>query len=92
MRFLSGLPALLLLAAPVAAETPQRPWSPEDTQEWEQAERYAAEGAEKLMRSFEMLLKAMPYGLPRTDEEGNIVIPRQHPHTLAPDRQDSGRT
>ena len=92
MPLLLAFLGLLLIAGPAAAETQREPWPPQDTQEWQQAQKYAAEGAEKLMRSFEMLLKAMPYGLPQVDAEGNIVIPRQHPHAAPSDRQDGGRT
>lgn len=75
---------LLLLAAPAMAYDESDRWSPQDTEEWQQAQRYAAEGAAKLMQSFEMMLKTMPYGLPQMDAEGNIIIPRQHPHPAPP--------
>ena len=76
--------ALLLLAAPAYAERPADPFSPQDTEEWQRAEQTAREALDKLMRSFDLLLQTRPYGAPRVDEDGNIVIPRQHPHPLPP--------
>jgi hypothetical protein len=86
MKFITAALALLLLAAPAIAHDQSDPWSPQDTEEWRQAQRYAAEGAEKLMQSFEMMLQAMPYGLPQMDAEGNIIIPRRHPHPVPRER------
>jgi len=79
MRLTAALFATLLLAGPAIAHDLGDGWSPQDTEEWRQAQRYAEEGAAKLMQSFDMMLKAMPYGLPQMDAEGNIIIPRQHP-------------
>lgn len=81
---------LLLLAVPAYAE-PGDPVSPQDTEEWQRAEQNAREAVDKLMRSFDLLLQTMPYGAPRIDDEGNIVIPRQHPHPL-PGRDGTTRT
>lgn len=75
---------LLLLTAPAYAERPADLFSPQDTEEWRRAEQSAREALEKLIRSFDLLLQTMPYGVPRVDEDGNIVIPRQHPHPLPP--------
>jgi hypothetical protein len=90
MRFdMSRIAALLLallLATPAMAHDSSDQWSPQDTEEWRQAQRYAQEGAEKLMQSFDMMLKAMPYGLPHMDGEGNIIIPRQHPRAAPGER------
>jgi hypothetical protein len=82
---------LLLLAAPAYAERPGAPVPPQDTEEWQRAEQNAREAVDKLMRSFGLLLQTMPYGAPRTDDDGNIVIPRQHPHPL-PGRDGTTRT
>ena len=82
---------LLLLAAPAYAERPDALVSPQDTEEWQRAEQNAREAVDKLMRSFDLLLQTMPYGAPRVDDEGNIVIPRQHPHPL-PGREGAVRT
>ncbi|HKW53370.1 MAG TPA: hypothetical protein VJO12_06745 [Stellaceae bacterium] len=81
----------LLLAAPAYAERPGDLVSPQDTEEWQHAERNAREAVDKLMRSFDLLLQTMPYGAPRIDNDGNIVIPRQHPHPL-PGRDGTTRT
>jgi hypothetical protein len=80
----------LLLAAPAYAGRAD-PVSPQDTEEWQRAEQNAREAVDKLMRSFDLLLQTMPYGAPRVDDEGNIVIPRQHPHPL-PGREGAVRT
>ena len=85
-RIAALLAPLLLLANPAMAYDQSDRWSPEDTEEWQQAQRYAAEGAEKLMQSFEMMLQAMPYGLPQMDADGNIIIPRRHPHPVPRER------
>jgi len=82
---------LLLLAAPAYAEPPSAPVSPQDTEEWQRAEQNAREAVDKLMRSFDLLLQTMPYGAPRVDDDGNIIIPRQHPHPL-PGRGGTTRT
>lgn len=92
MRLFYVLLGLLLAGPAAAAQPPADRWSPEDTQEWQQAQKEAQEGAEKLMRSFDMFLRTLPYGLPYVDGEGNIVIPRQHPHALPPGRHDGDRT
>jgi PAS domain-containing protein len=75
---------LVLLTAPAYAERPVDLVAPQDTEEWRRAEQSAREALEKLIRSFDLLLQTMPYGAPRVDEDGNIVIPRQHPHPLPP--------
>ncbi len=83
MPFVLILAGLLLLAAPARAEAP-RPLPPQQTEEWRQAEKYARDALDNMMRSFDALLQAMPYGPPRVDGDGNIVIPRQRPHPLPP--------
>ena len=85
--------SLLLLAAPAYADAERlgTPASPQDTEEWQQAEQNAREAVDKLMRSFDLLLQTMPYGAPRIDDDGNIIIPRQHPHPL-PGRDGTTRT
>jgi hypothetical protein len=82
---------ILLLAAPAYAGRPGDLFSPQDTEEWQRAEQNAREALDKLMRSFDLLLQTMPYGAPRVDDDGNIVIPRQHPHPL-PGRDGTVRT
>ena len=82
---------LMLLAVPAYAERPGAVVSPQDTEEWQRAEQNAREAVDKLMRSFDLLLQTMPYGAPRIDDDGNIVIPRQHPHPL-PGRGGTTRT
>ena len=82
MSRLALMLSVLLLAAPAYAEQPGAPVSPQDTEEWQRAEQNAREAVDKLMRSFDLLLQTMPYGAPRVDDDGNIIIPRQHPHPL----------
>jgi hypothetical protein len=94
MRWIAALFAVLLIAGPAIARESADSGSPRDSEEWRQAQKYAEEGAEKLRQSFELLLDAMPYGLPRMDADGNIIIPRQHPHPAPAERSwlDRGRT
>jgi hypothetical protein len=59
------IPILLLLATPAAAD------------ERAQAEDLAREGANKLMRAFELFIDSLPrYEAPRIAPNGDIVIPR----------------
>jgi hypothetical protein len=83
---------LLLLAAPAFAGQPAAPVAPQDTEEWRHAEQNARQALDKLMHSFDLLLQTMPYGVPRVDDDGNIVIPRQHPHPLPPGGEGPVRT
>jgi len=63
---------LLLLAAPAAAQESEAP--PEEKRP---PEEMAREGVELLLRALRGFLQAVPqYGLPRLNEEGDIVIPR----------------
>ncbi len=83
MPLILVLTGFLLLAAPAWADAPA-PVPPQQTEEWQQAERYAREALDDMLRSFDSLLQAMPYGPPRIDGDGNIVIPRQRPRPLPP--------
>ena len=83
---------LILLAAPAYAGQPAAPVAPQDTEEWRHAEQNARQALDKLMHSFDLLLQTMPYGVPRVDDDGNIVIPRQHPHPLPPGEEGPVRT
>lgn len=91
MSRLALMLTFLVLSAPAYAGQPRDLVSPQDTEEWQRAEQNAREAVDKLMRSFDLLLQTMPYGAPRVDDEGNIVIPRQHPHPL-PGREGAVRT
>jgi hypothetical protein len=52
-------------------------------------EDLAREGAERLLRALEGLLHAIPqYGMPRVEENGDIVIPRLNP----PDQDENGES
>jgi hypothetical protein len=90
MPLILALLALLLAAAPAAAQQPLSQAWPWDTETWRDAQKYAEKGAAELMQSLTVLLRAMPYGLPRVDAQGNIIIPRQHPPAL--DRHQRDRT
>ncbi len=64
--------SVLLLGAMPAAAADDEPKS-----KTERAEELAREGAERLMSTLETLLRAIPqYGMPRIEENGDIVIPR----------------
>lgn len=75
MRVISAAAAIMVLAMPALAADPS---PPEDSkQKQEQATQLALEATQKLMLALELLIKSLPqYGLPRIDEDGNIVIPR----------------
>lgn len=63
---LAGSPAMVR-----AQEEPPKEKSPEEL---------AREGADRLMRALEGLLQVIPqYGVPRIEENGDIVIPRLNP-------------
>lgn len=80
-----GLALATVLAAPLAAPTPGLAQEPEQ----KPPEEMAREGVELLLRALRGFLEAVPqYGLPRIDENGDIVIPRlrrdempEHPET-----------
>lgn len=60
--------ALALAAAPAAAQSEDKSQQPGEM---------AREGIERLMNAIETFVQSLPqYGVPRIDEEGNIVIPR----------------
>jgi hypothetical protein len=92
MPLLLAFAAVLFLLEPALAQAPGQPVPPQQTEEWRRAEQFAREGVEKFIRSFESVLEAMPYGAPRVDEDGNIVIPRQHPRPLPPGNGRDGTT
>ena len=75
MRIAAAAAALMFLTAPALAEDAP---PPEDSQQkQEQAAKLAMEATQKLMQALELLIKSLPqYGLPRIDEDGNIIIPR----------------
>jgi hypothetical protein len=67
------LAALLAWSGPVAAQS-DGGGGGDDGQS---AEEMAREGVERLMNALETFLGSIPqYGVPRIDDEGNIVIPR----------------
>jgi hypothetical protein len=72
---LAGALALVLTAtAPAAAQE-----GGEDQQQ-SNPEELAREGAERIMRAIEGILQFIPqYGMPRIQEDGDIVIPRLNP-------------
>lgn len=77
--------AAMLLAA--AASPPALAQAPAAGEEREQGspEELAREGLERLMRALEGFLRTIPqYGVPRVEENGDIVIPRLDP----PGRED----
>lgn len=66
--------ALVLLGGP----EPVRAQSEESEQS--SPEELAREGAERLMQALEQILRVIPqYGMPRIEEDGDIVIPRLNP-------------
>lgn len=74
---IKSLPAALaiavLLLGPAAPAFAQE----EPKSSTERAEELAREGAQRLMSALETLLQVIPqYGMPRIEENGDIVIPR----------------
>lgn len=75
MRVLTAAAAIMLLAFPALAADPSAPG--ESQRKQEQAAELAIEATQKLMAALELLIQSLPqYGMPRIDEDGNIVIPR----------------
>lgn len=92
-----SIAALLLLAAlattPAAAQAPQQ--APQATEPEARApEEMAREGVELLLRALRGFLEAVPqYGLPRIDDNGDIVIPRlRRDETLQPPTTEETRS
>ena len=62
----AALVAALVLGAPGVAAS-------ED-----QAKEKLREGAARIMEAIELMIRAIPtYGMPRIDDDGNIIIPRR---------------
>ena len=75
MRVLTAAAAIMILAMPALAADPSPPEESQSQQE--KAAELALEATQKLMLALELLIKSLPqYGLPRIDEDGNIIIPR----------------
>jgi hypothetical protein len=67
------LAALLALPTPLAAQSD----GGESQGDGRSAEDMAREGVERLMNALETFLGSIPqYGVPRIDDDGNIIIPR----------------
>lgn len=76
LRLILAAVLLAALAAPGPAAAQSQPPSGKE----ESPEELAREGVERLMRALEGILKAIPqYGVPRVEEDGDIVIPRLNP-------------
>ncbi len=74
-RVAAALTAVLVLAGSPALARAQ-----EEAPKEQSPEELAREGAERLMRALEGLLQVIPqYGMPRIEENGDIVIPRLNP-------------
>jgi hypothetical protein len=64
-----ALAVALVLGAPAVAAPP--------TSEG-QAKEKLREGAARIMEAIELMIRAIPtYGMPRIDDDGNIIIPRR---------------
>ena len=76
MRKIAAALAMIIFAtAPVLGGEP----SPsQDSQEKQrQAEELAIEATQRFMQAIELMIQALPqYGMPRIDDQGNIIIPR----------------
>ena len=70
----AALAMLLTAAGPAAAQE-----GGDDNQQSNPGD-LAREGAERIMRALEGILQIIPqYGMPRIEEDGDIVIPRLNP-------------
>lgn len=78
----------LALATALTAPTPGLAQEPEP----KPPEEMAREGVELLLRALRGFLEAVPqYGLPRIDENGDIVIPRLRRDEM-PEQPETGET
>ncbi len=89
MRVITAAAAIMVLSLPALAADPA---PPEDSrQKQEQARELALEATQKLMMALELLIQSLPqYGMPRIDEDGNIVIPRLPPKTEEAEPEGEG--
>jgi len=72
--------AAVVTAGLVLAGSPAMVRAQEEAPKEQSPEELAREGAERLMRALEGLLQVIPqYGMPRIEENGDIVIPRLNP-------------
>lgn len=83
----------LALATALAAPAPGLAQDPQQ----KQPEEMAREGVELLLRALRGFLEAVPqYGLPRVEENGDIVIPRlrrdEQPDAPATEKPETGET
>lgn len=80
MRVITAAAAIMILSLPALAADPT---PPEDSrQKQDQARELALEATQKLMLALELLIQSLPqYGMPRIDDDGNIIIPRLPPRS-----------
>ncbi len=63
----AALAAALVLGAPGVAASSE-----------DQAKEKLRQGAARIMEAIELMIRAIPtYGMPRIDDDGNIIIPRR---------------
>jgi hypothetical protein len=76
MRNLTAAIALIAVASGPALGGESSP--AQDSQEKERrAEELAIQATQRFMQAIELMIQALPqYGMPRMDEQGNIIIPR----------------
>lgn len=82
----AALAMLVTFAVPAAGQSGNDGGSSEEKQD---PEALAREGAERLMRALEGILQIIPqYGMPRIEEDGDIVIPRLNPPEEEKEKKD----
>ncbi len=87
MRMVAAGVAVMMLATAAAAADPNQ----ESREKQQQAQALAVEATQKFMQAIELMIQALPqYGMPRIDDQGNIVIPRLPNATPKPKPPVSG--
>ena len=74
-KFAAALALIVFASGPVvgAESSP----SQESEEKQRQAEELAIEATQRFMQAIELMIQALPqYGMPRIDDQGNIIIPR----------------
>jgi len=90
MRKIAAVLVLVVFAGGTALGAESSPQ--EDSQEKQRrAEELAIEATQRFMQAIELMIQALPqYGMPRMDDQGNIIIPRL-PNSRPPSAQPKAK-
>lgn len=76
MRKIAAALALIVFATGPVLSAESSP-SQDSQEKQRQAEELAIEATQRFMQAIELMIQALPqYGMPRIDDQGNIIIPR----------------